>query len=87
MLGQKSLAAGASLLIGAAYVGVGIIGFFVTGFSNFLQDTGDTLLFGFAGINPMHNFVHVAIGAFLILMSRFSTPTSEGVRTAPIGPG
>lgn len=77
-MGNKSLAAGASLLIGAAYVAVGIVGFFITGFGNFLADTGDTLLFGFASINPMHNLVHVLIGAFLIAMTRFSTPSTEG---------
>lgn len=76
-MGNKSLAAGASLLIGAGYVGVGIIGFFVTGFGNFLADTPDQLLFG-ASINPMHNLVHVAIGAFLIVMTRFSAPVNEG---------
>ena len=76
-MGNKSLAAGASLLIGAGYVGVGIIGFFITGFGSFLADTNDTLLFG-ASINPMHNLVHVAIGAFLIVMTRFSTPVNEG---------
>ncbi|MDP2711930.1 MAG: DUF4383 domain-containing protein [Solirubrobacteraceae bacterium] len=77
-MGNKSLAAGASLLIGAAYVGVGIIGFFITGFGNFLADTDDTLLFGFASINPLHNLVHIVVGAFLIAMTRFSTPTTEG---------
>jgi hypothetical protein len=77
-MGNKSLAAGASVLIGASYVAVGIIGFFVTGFGNFLADTGDTLLFGFASVNPMHNLVHVCIGAFLIVMTRFSTATNEG---------
>ena len=75
---NKSLAAGASLLIGAAYVVIGIIGFFITGFGNFVSDTSDTLLFGFASINPMHNLVHVLIGAFLIAMTRFSTPSTEG---------
>ena len=75
---NKSLAAGASLLIGAAYVAVGIIGFFITGFGGFLADTGDTLLFGFASINPMHNLVHVLIGAFLIAMTRASTASTEG---------
>jgi len=75
---NKSLAAGASLLIGAAYVAVGIVGFFITGFSGFLADSGDTLLFGFASINPMHNLVHVLIGAFLIAMTRFSTASTEG---------
>ncbi len=77
-MGNKSLAAGASLLIGAAYVGVGIIGFFVTGFGNFLADTPDTLLFGFASVNPLHNLVHITVGAFLIVMTRFSAPTNEG---------
>lgn len=75
---DKSLAAGASLLIGASYVVIGIVGFFITGFGNFLGDTGDTLLFGFASINPMHNLVHLLIGAFLIAMTRFSTPSTEG---------
>ena len=75
---NKSLAAGASLLIGASYVAVGIVGFFITGFDAFLRDTGETLLFGFASINPMHNVVHILIGAFLIVMTRFSTPTNEG---------
>jgi hypothetical protein len=77
-MANKSLAAGASLLIGASYVAIGIVGFFVTGFGNFLADTGDTLLFGFASINPMHNLVHIAIGAFLIAMTRFSSATTEG---------
>jgi hypothetical protein len=77
-MAHKSLAAGASLLIGAAYVAVGIIGFFVTGFGHFLSDTGDTLLFGFASINPMHNLVHILIGAFLIAMTKASTASTEG---------
>ena len=77
-MGNKSLAAGAALLIGASYVAIGIVGFFVTGFGGFLADSGDTLLFGFASINPMHNLVHVLIGAFLIAMTRFSTASTEG---------
>lgn len=75
---NKSLAAGASLLIGASYVAIGIFGFFITGFGNFLADSGDKLLFGFASINPMHNVVHILVGALLIAMTRFSTPTTEG---------
>lgn len=76
-MGNKSFAAGASVLIGAGYLAVGIIGFFITGFGSFLADTSDELLFG-ASINPMHNLVHVGIGAFLIVMTRFSTPVTEG---------
>lgn len=77
-MGNRSLAAGAAVLIGAGYVAVGVLGFFITGFGSFLADTDDTLLFGFASINPMHNLVHVAIGSFLILMTRFSAPVTEG---------
>lgn len=72
-----SLAQRIGPLFGALYVGIGVIGFFVTGFDNFLQNTDETL-FGFS-INPMHNLVHLAIGAFLIVMStRRSVPTAEG---------
>lgn len=77
-MGNTSLAAKASLLIGAAYVAVGIVGFFITGFDAFLRDTGETLLFGFASINPMHNVVHLLIGGFLIAMTRLSAPSNEG---------
>ncbi len=77
-MGNKSLAAGASLLIGASYVAVGIIGFFITGFDGFLRDTGQTLIFGFASVNPMHNLVHIVVGAFLIAMTKASTASTEG---------
>jgi hypothetical protein len=61
---------------GAGYVTIGVIGFFVTGFSNFTQNTGDALV-GFS-INPMHNLVHLTIGIFVLVMSRQSTPVAEG---------
>ena len=77
-MGNNSLAAKASLLIGASYVAIGFVGFFITGFDAFLRDTGETLLFGFASINPMHNVVHILVGAFLIAMTRFSSATTEG---------
>ena len=51
-----------SLVIGAAFLLVGIAGFFVTGFSDWTHhDSGQTLL-GFS-INPLHNVVHVVVGA------------------------
>jgi uncharacterized protein DUF4383 len=72
-----SLAQRIAPLIGALYVGIGIIGFFITGFGNFVQQTPDKLI-GFS-INPMHNLVHLAIGAFLIIMcTRGSSATAEG---------
>ena len=72
-----SLAGRVGPIIGGFYVAIGIVGFFVTGFGNFLANTPDELL-GFS-VNPMHNLVHLLIGAFLITMTtRFSTPTAEG---------
>ncbi len=72
-----SLAGRVGPIIGGFYVVIGIVGFFVTGFDNFLSNTPDALL-GFS-VNPMHNLVHLTIGAFLIAMTTgFSTPTAEG---------
>jgi hypothetical protein len=65
--GSKSLVQSVVPIIGAFYVIIGVIGFFVTGFSNFVQNTNDELV-GFS-INPFHNLVHLAIGAFLIVMA------------------
>jgi hypothetical protein len=76
MTGNNSLAAKVSLLLGFGYVGIGIVGFIITGFSNFTQNTNDAIL-GFQ-VNPAHNLVHMAIGAFLLIMSQFSAPITEG---------
>ncbi len=74
---QESLAQRVGPFFGLLYVTIGIIGFFVTGFDNFVQNTGDTLI-GFS-INPMHNLVHLLIGAFLIIMStRPNVAAAEG---------
>jgi hypothetical protein len=74
--GNRSLAQNLMPLFGAGYVTIGVIGWFITGFGNFVQNTGDTLI-GFH-INPMHNLVHFTIGVFLIIMSRQSATTAEG---------
>jgi Domain of unknown function (DUF4383) len=64
------------LAFGAIYLLVGIVGFFITGFSDFFaHDTGETLL-GFE-INGMHNVVHILIGVAGLVLSR----TLAGART------
>ena len=63
---------------GLLYVGIGVLGFAFTGFGNFLQNTDDFILISGLSVNPFHNVVHLAIGAFLLIMSRQSTTTAEG---------
>ena len=64
-----------ALAFGAVYTVIGIIGFFITGFENFFEHTGETLL-GFE-INGMHNVVHLVIGVAGLALAR----TLAGART------
>ena len=73
-----SLAQRVMPLFGALYVAIGLIGFAVTGFGSFLQNTDDSILLSGLSVNPFHNLVHLAIGGFLIIMSRQATATAEG---------
>lgn len=76
-MSNSSLAQKVMPIIGLFYVVIGVIGFTITGFGNFVQNTGDTML-GFS-VNPFHNVVHFAIGAFLIVMCLGgSAPVAEG---------
>ena len=74
----SSLAQRVMPLFGALYVAIGIIGFAITGFGGFLQNTDDYILISGLSVNPFHNLVHLAIGGFLIIMSRQATSTAEG---------
>jgi uncharacterized protein DUF4383 len=64
-----------SMVVGAIYTVIGVVGYFITGFDNFFGMTGESLL-GFM-INPMHNLVHVVIGVAGIALAR----TLSGART------
>jgi hypothetical protein len=76
MTGNNSLAGRVALALGAFYVLIGVIGFIITGFNDFTQNTDESLL-GFQ-INPAHNLVHMTVGGFLLVMSGFSAPVTEG---------
>jgi Domain of unknown function (DUF4383) len=71
-----------ALVFGVVYLLIGIVGFFLTGFGDFFGNAHgmtmghDETLLGFM-INPMHNLVHVLIGAAGIALSR----TLAGART------
>jgi hypothetical protein len=71
-----------ALAFGAVYLLIGIVGFFITGFENFVGNEAgtphhvDENLLGFM-INPMHNVVHILIGVVGLVLSR----TLAGART------
>jgi hypothetical protein len=67
---------------GLVYVGIGVIGFFVTGFGN-LTDTSTDALLGIFLINPFHNIVHIGIGSLWLLAGFVLSPAgTEGVNFA-----
>jgi hypothetical protein len=67
-----------ALGIGAAYVLVGVLGFFVTGFDDFAAVTDEKLL-GIFALNPLHNVVHLLIGfGGLALWRRRDTARAYG---------
>jgi hypothetical protein len=65
-----------ALAFGAVYLLVGIVGFFVTGFDNFADNSQHEMLLWFM-INPLHNIVHIVIGVAGLLLAR----TLAGART------
>lgn len=55
----------AAIVFGGTYFAIGVVGFVVTGFTGWLEASGDQLII-FA-INPFHNLVHIAVGALWVL--------------------
>ena len=73
-----SLAQRVGPILGAVFVGVGIVGFVVTGFGGFTQVTGHELLG--MGVNPFHNLAYIFAGIWLIAVClRGSGAAAEGV--------
>ncbi len=67
-------------IFGVVYLLVGLLGFAVTGFSDFAgTNTGDNLII--FEVNPLHNIVHLAIGALLLASSR-TVASAKGANTA-----
>jgi uncharacterized protein DUF4383 len=62
---------------GLVYVLVGVLGFFVTGFTSM----NGPLLLGIFMLNPLHNIVHVLVGALLIAGGLASITISKRVNT------
>lgn len=57
-----------ALIFGVTYLAIGLIGFAVTGFDQFAENTNEALIV--FQINPLHNLVHIAVGGLLLGGSR-----------------
>jgi hypothetical protein len=57
-----------ALVFGIVYLLVGLAGFLVTGDVGFASPDGNPLLI--FGVNPLHNIVHLLVGAVLLAASR-----------------
>lgn len=57
-----------ALVFGIVYVAVGLLGFAVTGGVGFAETEGRNLII--FELNPLHNIVHLLIGALLLVGSR-----------------
>jgi hypothetical protein len=57
-----------ALAFGAVYLLVGLVGFAVTGFDQFADNTNEALII--FEINPLHNIVHILLGAVYLGASR-----------------
>ena len=57
-----------ALVFGVVYLIIGVVGFLVTGFDDFAADTGEKLIL--FEINPLHNIVHILIGAMWVAGAR-----------------
>ena len=71
-----------SMIAGSTYVVGGIIGFFITGFSNITEMTNHALL-GIFMLNPYHNIVHITIGGLWLIAAFALTPAgTQGMNIA-----
>jgi len=75
-LSNKGFAQVGAVAVGAGYALGGVVGFFVTGFDNFVQNTNFELLT--LEINPFHNVFHLFVGVYLIIIAQFGRPATEG---------
>jgi hypothetical protein len=65
-------------IAGAFYVILGAAGFAVTGSVGFVQTTG-ALLFGVFELNGLHNVVHLAVGAVLLVAATRRVPVARTI--------
>lgn len=62
------------------YLAAGVLGFFVTGFDDFVGDTDEKLVI--LGLNPLHNVVHLTLGSVWLASAasrRFAPLVNAGI--------
>ena len=64
-------------VFGVVYLLIGIVGFFITPGVDFAGTEGVNLII--FEINPLHNIIHLAIGAALLIAALRSVPAAKGV--------
>ena len=64
-------------IFGAVYLLVGLLGFAVTGGVGFIATKGGLLL-GLFAVNPLHNIVHLLIGAVLLFAAIAGVRAAKG---------
>lgn len=74
---MRNVATTLAYAFGAVYVAIGLIGFVLTGFSDFAATEGHILVF--FEVNPLHNLVHLGVGAALIGGAAASSAGLRGV--------
>lgn len=68
-------------VFGAVYLAVGLLGFAVTGGVGFASSEG-ALLLGIFELNPLHNLVHLAVGAGFLGSAAAGVRVSQAVNAA-----
>ena len=63
-------------LLGVVFLLVGVVGFIITGFSGFAGTQGEELIV--FEVNPLHNIVHLGVGAVLLLAAWRGAKTAAG---------
>lgn len=67
-------------IFGAVYILVGLLGFLVTGGVDFIATSGGLLL-GIFEVNPLHNIVHLLVGAVLLIGALRGVRPAKAINT------
>ena len=70
-----------ALLLGVAYLVLGLVGFAVTAQVGFAAIEGG-MLFGLLSLNPLHNLVHILLGAALVMAGSSGVDPSRTTNNA-----